>query len=173
MGSSRQSSSRIPQLADTERLILTFLQDGEQFPTASGGSFGRSLKRGTVYITTAAYAEQGLCRIAPRAHSRGRDGATAPLVPAVGVRPATFRRVATRRASPRRSHVGKWYKTRPCLGAHEGHNREVRCESGAVRHWKDAAATTIGHSRVEQPTTAALRARPTRHQRASTFWRKT
>ena len=51
MGSSPQFSSRIPQLADTERLILTFLQDGEQFPLRLADRSGGSLKRGTVYVT--------------------------------------------------------------------------------------------------------------------------
>ena len=44
-------ASRIPQLAETELLILSFLHEGEQFPLRLADRSGGSLKRGTVYIT--------------------------------------------------------------------------------------------------------------------------
>src|SRR5665213_3064099 len=51
MGSRSQFASRIPQLAGTERLILSFLHDGEQFALRLADRSGGALKRGTVYIT--------------------------------------------------------------------------------------------------------------------------
>ena len=51
MGSRSQFTSRIPQLAGTERLILSFLHDGEQFALRLADRSGGALKRGTVYIT--------------------------------------------------------------------------------------------------------------------------
>jgi len=47
----RRFASRIPHLSDTERLILTLLREGEQFPLRLADRSGGSLKRGTVYIT--------------------------------------------------------------------------------------------------------------------------
>src|SRR5471032_2479777 len=51
MGSRSQFTSRIPQLAGTERLILIFLHEGEQFALRLADRSGGALKRGTVYIT--------------------------------------------------------------------------------------------------------------------------
>ena len=51
MSSRQHFSSRMPQLAETELLILTLLQEGEQFPLRLADRSGGSLKRGTVYIT--------------------------------------------------------------------------------------------------------------------------
>ena len=51
MSSRQQFSSRMPQLAETELLILSLLQEGEQFPLRLADRSGGSLKRGTVYIT--------------------------------------------------------------------------------------------------------------------------
>lgn len=51
MGSRRHFISRLPQLAGTERLILSFLHDGEQFALRLADRSGGALKRGTVYIT--------------------------------------------------------------------------------------------------------------------------
>ena len=51
MLSRRHFTSRMPQLAETELLILSLLQEGEQFPLRLADRSGGSLKRGTVYIT--------------------------------------------------------------------------------------------------------------------------
>ena len=51
MSSRTYFTSRMPQLAETELLILSLLQDGEQFPLRLADRSGGSLKRGTVYIT--------------------------------------------------------------------------------------------------------------------------
>jgi DNA-binding PadR family transcriptional regulator len=51
MSSRRSFTSRMPQLAVTELLILSLLQDGEQFPLRLADRSGGSLKRGTVYVT--------------------------------------------------------------------------------------------------------------------------
>jgi DNA-binding PadR family transcriptional regulator len=51
MSSRRYFTSRMPQLAVTELLILSLLLDGEQFPLRLADRSGGSLKRGTVYVT--------------------------------------------------------------------------------------------------------------------------
>ena len=52
MGSRNQFTSRMPQLPETERLILCILHEqGEQFALRLADRSGGSLKRGTVYIT--------------------------------------------------------------------------------------------------------------------------
>ena len=51
MSSRRHVTSRMPQLADTERLILSLLHEGEQFPLRLADRSGGSIKRGTVYVT--------------------------------------------------------------------------------------------------------------------------
>jgi PadR family transcriptional regulator PadR len=51
MAGHRRFASRIPQLSDTERLILSLLHEGEQFPLRLADRSGGSLKRGTVYVT--------------------------------------------------------------------------------------------------------------------------
>ena len=51
MASRSQFPSRLPTLAGAERLILSFLHQGEQFPLRLADRSGGSLKRGTVYIT--------------------------------------------------------------------------------------------------------------------------
>ena len=51
MAPSLHFAARIPQLAETELLILGFLHHGEQFPLRLADRSGGSLKRGTVYIT--------------------------------------------------------------------------------------------------------------------------
>lgn len=60
MGSRSQFTSRIPQLAGTERLIMTFLHEGEQFALRLADRSGGALKRGTVYITLQRMQSKGL-----------------------------------------------------------------------------------------------------------------
>jgi DNA-binding PadR family transcriptional regulator len=69
--------SQIPQLAETEWLILMLLQEGEQFPLRLAERSGGALKRGTVYITmqrmqSKGYLESHVEALVPGAMGRPR-----------------------------------------------------------------------------------------------------
>jgi DNA-binding PadR family transcriptional regulator len=72
-----QFTSRIPQLPETERLILSLLHEREQFALRLADRSGGSLKRGTVYITlqrmqSKGYVDSRLDAIAEGAKGRPR-----------------------------------------------------------------------------------------------------
>ena len=80
-------ASRIPQLSDTERLILSLLQEGEQFPLRLADRSGGSLKRGTVYVTLQRMQSKGYVESHVEPPMQGATGR-----PRRWYRPATYGR---------------------------------------------------------------------------------
>jgi PadR family transcriptional regulator len=74
MATSRRITSRIPQMADTELLILNALQQGEQFPLRLADRSEGLVKRGTVYVTLQRMEKKGLVESRLEPVIRGATG---------------------------------------------------------------------------------------------------